>query len=90
MRRNGRQKKNSVTLEHIVYDFRVFNMLKGSGIDDIDELINVAEDGRLFKIISNLTYKLLKKSAAEFGVILPDKSGDDGADEPSGDDDEEE
>ena len=83
-------KKNSVTLEHIVYDFRVFNMLKGSGIDDIDELINAAEDGRLFKIISNLTYKLLKKSAAEFGVILPDKSGDDGADEPSGDDDEEE
>ena len=66
-------------------------MLKGSGINDIDELIKAAEDGRLFKIIgSNLTYKRIKKSAAEFGVILPDKPGDDGADEPSGDDDEEE
>lgn len=84
-------KKNSVTLEHIVYDFRVFNMLKGSGINDIDELIKAAEDGRLFKIIgSNLTYKRIKKSAAEFGITLPDKPGDDGADEPSGDDDEEE
>lgn len=84
-------KKNSVTLEHIVYDFRVFNMLKGSGINDIDEFIKAAEDGRLFKIIgSNLTYKRIRKSAAEFGITLPDKPGGDGTDEPSGDDDEEE
>lgn len=84
-------KKNTVTLECIVSDFRVFNMLKGSGINDIDELIKAAEDGSLFKIVaSNLRYKHLKRDAAEFGITLPDNPGDDEADEPSGDDDEEE
>lgn len=73
-------------------DVRVFNALRRAGITDSDKLLEAAENGSLFKLfkIAGSKYGWLRAKALALGIVLPYKPGDDGADEPSGDDDEEE
>lgn len=73
-------------------DVRVFNALRRAGITDSDKLLEAAENGSLFKLfkIAGSKYGWLRARALALGIVLPYKPGDDGSDEPSGDDDEEE
>lgn len=83
------ESRKPIPIDAIANDVRVFNALRRAGITDSDKLLEAAENGSLFEIAGS-KYGWLRARALALEIVLPDKPGDDEADEPSGDDDEEE